>query len=232
MSQVVDQPFGGFPPKALQFLADLAQNNDRAWFAPRKADYERLVKRPMEALCTALAERFAARGIPLEADPRRSPFRIYRDTRFSKDKSPYKTWQGAEFPYRGVGSSEASAHSAVGGYFHLQPGEIFVAGGMHHPDSPRLAAFRALVDVDPERVLAAVRDPAFLALYDGVGGDRLQRVPQGYSKDHPHADLLRLKDVIFERRLSDADATSADLPDVITDSLAAGLPVLRLLAGL
>jgi uncharacterized protein (TIGR02453 family) len=81
--------FAGFSPDAIQFMADLAQNNDRAWFQPRKADYERLVRDPMEALMVALGERFEARGIPLHADPKRSPFRIYRDTRFSKDKSAY-----------------------------------------------------------------------------------------------------------------------------------------------
>ena len=80
--------FTGFEPEAIQFLADLAQNNDRAWFQPRKAEFERLLKEPMEAMIAALAEAFAARGVPMLADPKRSPFRIYRDTRFSKDKSP------------------------------------------------------------------------------------------------------------------------------------------------
>jgi uncharacterized protein (TIGR02453 family) len=83
--------FVGFQPDALTFLADLAEHNDRAWFQPRKADYERLLKEPMESLVATLDEGFAARGIPLRADPKRSIFRIYRDTRFSKDKSPYKT---------------------------------------------------------------------------------------------------------------------------------------------
>ena len=81
--------FTGFAPEATDFLAELAQNNDRAWFQPRKAEYERLLKGPMEALVAALAERFEARGIPLRADPKRSIFRIYRDTRFVRDKSPY-----------------------------------------------------------------------------------------------------------------------------------------------
>ena len=92
-------PFSGFEPDALQFLADLAANNDRSWFKPRKADYERLIKEPLEALCVALADRFDKLRLPLEADPKRSPFRIYRDVRFSKDKSPYKTAQGADFPW-------------------------------------------------------------------------------------------------------------------------------------
>ena len=83
------ETFTGFRPEALQFLADLAANNDRAWFAPRKAEYERLLKGPLKALCGALDEAFRTRGIPLDADPARSPFRIYRDVRFSKDKSPH-----------------------------------------------------------------------------------------------------------------------------------------------
>ena len=88
------------PPEAVQFLADLAANNDRAWFQPRKAEYERLLKEPLEALCVALDERFAARD-PAAGGPEASPFRIYRDIRFAKDKSPYKTNIGASFPWVG-----------------------------------------------------------------------------------------------------------------------------------
>ncbi len=91
--------FDGFEPEAIQFLLDLSTHNDRAWFQPRKADFERLLKEPMEALVAALDDRFAARDIPLRADPKRSIFRIYRDTRFSKDKSPYKTNVGASIPW-------------------------------------------------------------------------------------------------------------------------------------
>ncbi|HEX7491311.1 MAG TPA: DUF2461 family protein, partial [Candidatus Limnocylindrales bacterium] len=83
-------PFTGFSREAIQFLADLAVHNDRSWFQPRKGEYERLLKEPLEALCLALGERFEARRLPLSADGR-SPFRIYRDLRFSADKSPYKT---------------------------------------------------------------------------------------------------------------------------------------------
>ena len=129
--------FTGFTPAAIQFLADLAANNDRAWFQPRKGDYERLLKEPMEAMITALADRLAARGVPIEADPKRAPFRIYRDTRFSKDKSPYKTHLGASFPWVGgpdahvpADGSHAARTHGNGGYFHFQPGEMFVGGGM------------------------------------------------------------------------------------------------------
>ena len=113
--------FSGFRPEAIDFLADLAQNNDRAWFQPRKADYERLLKEPMEAFVAALAERFEARDIPLRADPKRSMFRIYRDTRFSKDKSPYKTNIGASFPYLASagGAADDGARAAIAAWLKL-----------------------------------------------------------------------------------------------------------------
>ena len=107
MPQTETTTFDGFRPEAIQFLVDLAENNSRDWFQPRKADYERLLKAPMEQLCVALEEQFRSRGIPLHADPARSPFRIYRDIRFSKDKSPYKTAVAASFGWAGDGADAA-----------------------------------------------------------------------------------------------------------------------------
>src|SRR3954452_21809668 len=89
--------FTGFRPEAIEFLAELAANNERAWFQARKTDYERLLKEPLEALCVAREGEFRARELPLHADPVKSPFRIYRDTRFSKDKSPSQTHLAASF---------------------------------------------------------------------------------------------------------------------------------------
>jgi uncharacterized protein (TIGR02453 family) len=217
--------FDGFRPEALQFLVQLALNNDRSWFQPRKADYERLLKEPLEELCTALAGEFAARGIPLAADPARSPFRIYRDVRFSRDKSPYKTAVSASFPWSGEGGG-------VGGYFHLEPGEVFVGGGMWHPEPTRLAAWRRLVAEDPARVHAAIDDPAFRSAFGELSGDRLKRAPAGIAPDHPEIELLRLKDVTFGRRLSDHDVESANLPATVAELLGRATPTLRLLAEL
>jgi len=147
-------PFTGFSPAAIQFLADLAQNNDRAWFQPRKAEFERLLKEPLEAMIAALAAALEARGVPILADPKRAPFRIYRDTRFSKDKSPYKAHLGASFPWveaapgtTAGGGHDARAHGN-GGYFHFQPGEMYVGGGMWMADKPRLDAFRRAIGND------------------------------------------------------------------------------------
>ena len=218
--------FEGFSPDAIQFLADLASNNERSWFQPRKADYERLLKNPLEALCVALGVEFARRDIPLSADPARSPFRIYRDVRFSKDKSPYKTNIGASFAWAGGGDGDA------GGYFHFQPGEIYVGGGKWHPEPAWLAAWRHAVATDPKRIHRVIDDPAFLATFRPVGGDSLKRVPTGYPADHPDAELLKFKDVTFGRRLSDEDAMSPNLPETLADAFAVATPVMRLLAEL
>ncbi len=202
--------FPGFEPDAVQFLADLATNNSRDWFQPRKSEYERLLKRPLEQLCVALGERFAARGIPLTSDPAHSPMRIYRDIRFSKDKSPYKANIAASFPW-GVGEQHGP-----GGYFHFQPGEMFVGGGMQETD----------------RVRDALNDPGFVSEFGAVDGDRLKRVPPGFAADHPEAELLKLKDITFGRELTQSEALSPDLPDVLCSAFAAATPVMALLASL
>jgi len=232
---VTTTTFSGFRPEAIDFLAELAVNNDREWFTPRKADYERLLKGPMEALVAALAEGLAARAIPLLADPKRSIFRIYRDTRFSKDKSPYKTNLGATFPWltrtRGGDAivAESSAH-ANGGYFSFQPGEMYVGGGMWRPEKARLDAFRRAIVDEPDRVRAALEDPGFVAAFGSISAfEQLKRVPPGFPVDGPMADLLRYKDVIFMRHLSDDEVLSPSLPDILADSYAAGMPVFRFL---
>jgi len=222
-------PFEGFEPDALQFLADLAANNDRSWFKPRKPDYERLIKEPLEALCVALAERFDELRLPLEADPKRSPFRIYRDVRFSRDKSPYKTAQGADFPWNDSRGDELRPRGAVGGYFHLEPGNVFVGGGMWHPERARLAAFREKIDRDPSAVFKAIEDERFRLVFGSVTGDSLTRNPKGFPPDHPYNHLLRLKDVVFSRPLSDHDVMSAELPSIIAHDLNAARPVLLFL---
>ena len=231
--------YTGFHPEAIQFLVDLAENNSRDWFQPRKAEYERLLREPMEQLCVALNELFRSSEIPLFADPAKSPFRIYRDVRFSKDKRPYKTAVAASFGWAGDGNeapgrSHADNVHASGGYFHLQPGEIYVGGGVWHPEPSWLKGFRTRVVDDYDGFRALVEAPAFRETFGSVSddGESLKRVPPGYPPDHPAADLLRKKNVTFGRRLSDADATSPGLPSVIAESFAVGTPLLRYLAAI
>src|SRR4051794_29705150 len=227
--------FAGFSKDAVQFLADLAEHNDRAWFQPRKAEYERLLKTPLEQLCVALDEQFRARGVPLSADPARSPFRIYRDVRFSKDKSPYKTNVGASFRFTeraADGTPVSGGDRRGGGYFHFSPGEIYVGGGMWHPDPAPLVAWRALVLESPAEVHRAGDEPAFVARFGSVSGDRTKRPQAGVPADHPELAMLTLKDVTFGRRLDDGEAFSPHLPEVLATDLATAAPLLRLLASL
>ncbi|MBA2254861.1 MAG: DUF2461 domain-containing protein [Chloroflexi bacterium] len=228
----MSETFQGFRPEAFQFLVDLAANNERSWFQPRKAEYERWLKQPLEALCVALRDEFARRKLAMRADPVKSPFRIYRDVRFSRDKSPYKTNLGASFPWLGADDDESAGQRHGGGYFHLAPEESFVGGGVWHPEPAWLAAWRRLVDQDPERVHAALDERRFRKAFPGgvlSDHDRLTRVPRGFAADHPDADLLKLRNVGFGRVLTPEEVGSPDLPRLLTDAFAAATPVFTLL---
>jgi len=226
--------FTGFTPDAMQFLVDLAFNNERPWFQAHKADYERLLKETLEQMCTDLGDELGKRGVPLRADAKSSPFRIYRDTRFSKDKTPYKTNVAASFPWVGDGgaTSDGQSERHGGGYFHMSVEGSYIGGGMWHPEPARLAAYRKAIDEDSDTALGALEDPVFLARFEPVHGDEYKRVPTGYAPDHPHADLLKLKDVTFGRELTNEEVFSADLPKVLAEDFAAAVPVMRWLASL
>mgnify|MGYP000600212678 CR=1 FL=1 len=120
--------FSGFTPAALQFLEDLAKNNTREWFAEHKPDYEHLLKNPSLGLVDVMNERFEDLGLAFVSTPKASLFRIHRDTRFSKDKSPYKTNCGISFPYH-ARRQDGTAVNSPGLYLHIAPQELFVAGG-------------------------------------------------------------------------------------------------------
>lgn len=237
---VAAPPFIGFTPEAIQFLVDLRSNNDRAWFQPRKAEFERVLKEPFETMIVALAERLEARGVPMRADPKRSPFRIYRDTRFSKDKSPYKDHLGASFPWTGgsgaageMGGSHDERTHGNGGYFHFQPGEMYAGGGMWQMEKPTIDAFRAAVRDNPAEVRAALEDPGFVQAWgEARPHDELKRFPPGFPQDHPLARMFLWKDVVFGRRLSDDEVLSPDLPDRLAEGYATAAPVFRFLSSL
>ena len=215
--------FAGFRPEAIQFLAELAENNDRAWFQPRKADYDGLLKEPMEALVAALADRFEARGIPLRADPKRSIFRIYRDTRFSKDKSPYKTNLGIHFRHE-----RAKDAHAPGFYLHIGPDEVFAGGGMWHPDTQTANRVRQAIVEDPDRWRKATRTGGFAKRLE-LGGDSLKRVPTWADVDHRYADDLRRKDFFGSTRLDRADVVGSGFVREYASVCRAAAPLAHLL---
>ena len=114
----------------------------------------------------------------------------------------------------------------------MAPAEVYVGGGMWHPPTAKLAAFRAAVAEDPKRVRGLLDDPVFKRTFGTISGEKLTRVPSGFPKDHPEAELLKQKDLTFGRRLADQDVMGPGLVDLIADSFADATPVMRWLAGL
>ena len=146
-----------FTRATFAFLKELKANNDREWFAENKHRYEEHVKDSALRLIEDFAPHLAKLSPHFMATPR-SLFRIYRDTRFSKDKSPYKTWQGAEFPWSDSTGDDTRPRGAVGGYFHFSPGDVWIGGGMWRPERERLAAFRETLTRDPSAVFRAIEE--------------------------------------------------------------------------
>jgi uncharacterized protein (TIGR02453 family) len=182
-------PFTGFPKKGLVFLRQLKRNNRRDWFENHREDYETTVKLPMQSLIAALQPHFSSFAPEFEVNPKRSLFRIYRDVRFSKDKSPYKTHVAAHFVPRG----KPKGIEGSGYYLHIEPAEVFVGAGIYMPDGDQLKRIRKAIASEPAECLALIKNPALKKIFGKIEGERLRRVPRGYSPDHPMAEWLRLK---------------------------------------
>jgi uncharacterized protein (TIGR02453 family) len=178
-----------FTSKTLSFLRSLKRNNRREWFQPRKDEYETHVRAPMVTLLERLAVDMRSFAPELIADPKISLFRVYRDTRFSSDKTPYKTHVAARFPLRGVPKGEGA-----GLYFEIAPGWVWMGGGMYMPTTADLHDIRAqIAATHPRGLHKVVTAPAFKRAVGEMHGDRLTRVPLGYRKDHPAAHYLQFK---------------------------------------
>ena len=193
-----------FTPKTLTFLCALKRNNRREWFLPRKEEYEKHVRAPMVALVERLAHDMRSFAPELIADPKISLFRIYRDTRFSADKSPYKTHVAARFPLRGVPKGEGA-----GLYFEIAPRWVWMGGGMYMPTTADLHDIRArIASTHPRGLHKVVTAPAFTRAVGELTGDRLTRVPPGYAKDHPAAHYLQFKQFLGSCEYEASFATS------------------------
>jgi len=216
------QGFAGFRPAAFAFFSELQDNNDPAWFKPRKALYEAEVLAPFRELITAVGERLGQAGLLLAGDPRRSIFRIYRDVRFSPDKRLYKTHAGAVLTRSG-GRRDPGVL-----YIHVAPAESMVAAGFWHPEPTQLARLRRAVLADPE---------GFLRIADGLesagcplsSDNKLSRPPRGFeaAKGTPVADYVGWKSFTAHCMLSDAEMQSPALVDRIADFARTVLPLLE-----
>jgi uncharacterized protein (TIGR02453 family) len=177
-----------FSPKTISFLRALKRNNRREWFVPRKEQYETHVRAPMVTLLERLADDMRSFAPELVSDPKTSLFRVYRDTRFSSDKTPYKTHVAARFPIRRFPRGEGA-----GLYMEIAPGWVWMGGGMYMPTTADLHDIRAQIVSTYPRFHRLVTAPSFTRIVGELTGDRLTRVPLGYTKDHPAAHYLQFK---------------------------------------
>jgi uncharacterized protein (TIGR02453 family) len=187
-----------FSPVVFTFLRELAQNNNREWFAENKQRYEQRVRDPILRFIADIGPRLAKISPHLVADPRPSGgslFRIYRDTRFSRDKSPYKIHLGAHFFHE----SAKKAPSVPGFYLHIQPGESFAAAGIWHPDPIALGKVRDAIAADAKEWKAVRRSKL------PIEGGSLKRPPKGYPADHPSIDGLKRTDFVTSVRFTESE---------------------------
>ena len=183
--------FKGFPRECLRFFEQLSKNNNRKWFEAHRGDYEAFVLDPARLFISAMGERLRAIAPKIVADPRidKSIFRIHRDTRFSKDKNPYKTHL-AIFMWEGRGKKL----DCPGFYFHLEPNSLIIGGGIYIFNKDLLATYRTAVDdkrrgCDLEKILGT----ANRHFPEPMHSDLYKKVPRGFSPDHPRAELLKYK---------------------------------------
>lgn len=205
------------------FLRGLAANNEKAWFEAHRVDYEQHVKAPLAALILDVTAAMTASGLPLEGEAKRSVFRINRDTRFSKDKSPYKTSAAAVWYRQGSGKDGAGVL-----YFHLGARGCFVAAAFYDPEPEALDAIRERIRVYPDRWQATVNALASA----GIGietHDSLTRMPKGFEdmKGSPVADGLRLRSFIARVGLAESVVTGPSLVPAIIGVARAALPILQ-----
>src|SRR5579872_4607425 len=215
-----------FSPAAFRFMRDLKRNNRREWFEARRDIYERELREPLRELLEELDARLGRIAPELYADPKRSVFRIHRDTRFSKDKSPYKSNVGFWVNHRDVGRTAKEIHGGAGLYFHFEPGASMIAGGIWMPDTPTLAKIRQGLTEHHRQFEATVRTMRrrWSALSEEA---MLQRLPRGYAEDHPAARWLKYKSFTSHRMLTAAELRSPRLPDTIARDYALIIPFVR-----
>jgi len=217
--------FAGFPADIAEFFADLTANNNKTWFDAHRQEYLDYVKQPAEAFADAMTERLVeiAAGPP----PRSWIFRINRDIRFSKDKTPYKTHVGIAF-----GDPAGKKDESPGFYFHFEPPTVFVGAGMHTFPKPVLERYRETVGDEAEGArLTAVLDEVRAAGPYEVWGETYKRVPQGFPSDHTHAELLRYGGLFAGLTLTDPPGMyTADLLELCVKHYQATAPIQRWLA--
>jgi uncharacterized protein (TIGR02453 family) len=216
-------PFAGFPPEALSFFRRLKRNNNRPWFQKHKDEYEENVRFPMQCLIAGLGPRMADVAPDFDFDPKKSIFRIYRDTRFSNNKTPYKTNIAAYFQARG----KKSPAERPGLYVGIELGEIFIGGGLYMPSGDQLKSIRQSLVEHPDEYLSLIENPGFKKMFGEVMGDKLVKAPLGYPKDHPMIAHLRLKQFFVGVELGEGECLKPRFADTVAKYFAGTMPFVR-----
>ncbi len=197
------------PASLLKFVKELTANNDRTWFAENKPRYQ-AEQQHMIAFADALIAEMNKHDKIETPTGKKSLFRIYRDTRFSKNKTPYKTHFS--------GSLKRATKLLRGGYyFHGEPGGSFLAGGFWAPNSPDLKRMREDIAFDDKPLRQIISDPVFVETFGELKGDAVKTAPKGFSREHPAIDLLRHKQFIVTRNFTDKEVKADNfLEEVVT----------------
>jgi uncharacterized protein (TIGR02453 family) len=214
--------FPGFPAEGLAFLRSLARNNDRDWFQPRKEIFETKLKAPMAELVETINAELLKFAPDHITDPKKAIYRIYRDTRFSADKTPYKTHIAAVFPRHGL-----DRHSSAGFYFHISPREVGIAAGAYMPGPEELFAIRTWLSHNHETFRKAARAPE--KIFGQIQGESLARSPKGFDPQHAAADLIRKKQWYYWVKLETKLAATPKLLPELLRHFRAAAPVMELL---
>jgi uncharacterized protein (TIGR02453 family) len=216
--------FLSFSKEGLQFLRSLKRHNNREWFQEHKSIYEQHVKEPMSGLIEKLAADFSRFAPEMVATPKVSAYRIHRDTRFSKDKSPYKTHVAAVFPRSGLGK-----HDGAGFYLHVATSEVFIGGGLYMPEPEDLRRVRQHIADVPDTFLKIIGSRAFFKMFGEITGAQLSRVPRGFPADHPAAEYLRYKNFLASRSFPAEVAISPQFYKLIIETFKGMVPFVRFL---
>lgn len=197
------QPY--IPVTALDFLSQLRQNNNREWFTAHKENYLKELAF-LESFASALLSELNRHDVIETSSGKKALQRIYRDTRFSTDKTPYKTYWGGGF-------TRATAQRRGGYYFHIEPGNTFIAGGFWSPNAADLKLVRNDINYDATPLREILADATFKSTFGTLQGEQLKKMPKGFSADSEAIDLLRYKQFLLRRYFTDAEVLS---PDFIT----------------
>lgn len=222
--------FQGFSKTGFQFLKELKENNAKEWFEERRDIYEQSLRNPSKSLIEDMDQVFLQEALPFEASLKKSLFRIHRDTRFSKDKSPYKTNIGITFPVIREGMSKEAKTEIPGIYLHIEPNACFVAGGLYMPDASQLKSIRGRIEEDWETLNELNHNPDFLKEFpEGLHGNKLKTMPRGFDPEHPGKEYLRMKQFIVMSFIPDEITQSEKLIQLLTKKAKSMAPIMMYL---